>query len=524
MRFPFRQAWTVRRGALLCLFLYNAAVFIGGYIADVSIQWRSWIIPVLLLGAAGFTILLDRLCQYALKKKFEYSVSGKERWYTFLLTFAVIFGILAMYYYAFFPGAFSPDANAQLSEAVHRDYSDWHPFIQTFLFYTVPLRIFGAVEMIIFLQILWFSLSFSYLMMTVRGYGCPRWLCAASVLLMGLSPVTGHIMMDPIKDCGMAIFSTVATAHYIHIVMTKGQWLERKKNLALCSIFWALTALVRHNAPLFVLPVIAVVAWIGWARKTQVIAAVFLFLALLFLIKVPFYRAYDVEKPGSRVVESVGMCMTIMGNVAKNCPASLDGDVLEFLYRVAPKEVWEELYTGEFNNIKWHEKTNVGVIEEAGFGNILKYTLKAFKASPMYSLQAFSRLTGMVWKVDGDATWRIVTFADTVKTEITLNAARQAKVASSLADWKEFVSKGILRYPTNYLGLFHLAIIAFSLSAIRTRRDIWKVLIGVPLLCYSFGTALLLTGFDWRFFYMVFPVAIPMIFLVIKKAQGGETQ
>lgn len=524
MTFSLKSVSKVRKAALVCMFVYNAAVLIGSYIADVSIYWRTWILPILLIWAACLTAILDRLCNDVLRKDVKGNVSAKQCRYAFWMTFAVTFGILAAYYYAFFPGAYSPDSNGQLNEAVTGVYSDWHPFIHTFLFFTLPMQIFCAEEMIVFLQLSYFALGFAYLMMTVRKYGCPKWLCIVGVLWVVLAPVTGNIMMFPWKDCGMAIFSTVSVAHYIHIIMTKAKWLEKKWNILACSVFWTLTFLVRHNAVLFVFPMAAVALLVGWANKKRVISVIVLFLALLLLAKEPFYRAYHVEKPGNRVLETTGMCMVIMGNIVKNCPDFMSREALDFLYSVTPKEVWDEIYVpGNFNDVKWNG-INVEVIEEEGLWNILKYTLEAIRVSPMYSLQAFFRLTGMVWRLDGDMYWDFGAWADISKTELVLNAARQSKVMELLNNWHLLIDKGIWKYPMHYIGWLHLGLISFSLAAIRKRRDIWKASVGMPLLCYNFGTALLLTGFDWRFFYMTFPVAIPMIFLVIKMAQRGEEQ
>lgn len=313
----------MNRTAFLCLFLYNAAAFVGGYIADVSIKWMSLLIPLLLLGALGLTVVLDQLYGYVRRRKFKDTVSTKQCRCTFLFVFAVTLGILAVYYYAFFPGAYTPDSYVQLDQAFTRTYSDWHPFIHTFLFFTVPLRLFGAEEAIVFLQILYFAFGFSYLIATIRKYGCPKGICAVSVLLVVLAPVTGHIMMYPWKDCGLAIFSTVSTAHYVHIVMTQGAWLGRKRNILACGIFWVLTMLVRHNAVLFVFLMIALSIWIGWKNRRGLFLTTALSLAVLFLIKGPLYNVYSVEKPGERLVETTGMCMVIMGNVLVNCPDAL---------------------------------------------------------------------------------------------------------------------------------------------------------------------------------------------------------
>lgn len=49
-----------------------------------------------------------------------------------------------------------------------------------------------------------------------------------------------------------------------------------------------------------------------------------------------------------------------------------------------------------------------------------------------------------------------------------------------------------------------------------------KAVHALPILCYNFGTALLLTGFDFRFFYYTYPVFLPFIFLILRR-ENKET-
>ncbi len=55
-------------------------------------------------------------------------------------------------------------------------------------------------------------------------------------------------------------------------------------------------------------------------------------------------------------------------------------------------------------------------------------------------------------------------------------------------------------------------------SAFKNKKwvDFKNIMIVAPLLCCNFGTALLLTGFDWRFFYLTVPLSFLFIFLIIR--------
>lgn len=510
--------------SLLCLYFYFVFVLIGQYITDISVDLKTWIVPLLLVGAIVAVAVTDKVVQAVLRMPAGKIGGRKELTIWFVLCFVCTFGILERYYYAFFPGSYSPDSNLQLYQAISGDYSDWHPFMHTFLFFTIPIRLFQSIEMIVFLQILYFSIALAYLIVTLRKYGCPGKLCVFSLCLVLFAPVTGNILMYPWKDCGMAIFAMVTMAHYINIILSKGEWLRRKRNVIVCSLFFALTTLVRHNAILFTLPMLAALAAIGWRKyKRRVLSVILVFAALLFLVKIPVYHIYKVEKPGERTVETMGMCMVMMGNVLKNCPEKLDSEVRSFLYQVSPKEVWEEAYeTGDFNYVKWSLGTDTAVIEEAGAQKLLKYTFQAFRDSGMYSLQAFLQLTGMVWKIDGDLVWYVSAFPDTGKTQLAMDAAKQEKVRAMLQDWNILVYKSVLKYPMNYIGWFDLALIALMLAGIRKKGTRIHIFHALPLLCYNFGTALLLTGFDWRFFYLNFPLIVPTVFLLSKSMGEAE--
>lgn len=512
---------SARKISLLCLYFYFVFIFIGQYIAGVSIELKTWIVPVLCAGAVPAAGLADRACGALLEMNLNRRGSRKEEIIWFFGTFAGAMGILGMYYYAFFPGAFSPDSNGQLSQVLSGSYSDWHPLLHTLLFFTVPMKVFQAEEMIVFLQLVYFSAGLAYLTATVRKYGCPRSVCALGVCFVLFSPVTGNILMYPWKDCGLAIFAMAAVAHYINIILSRGEWLRKKRNVLACGLFLGFTTLMRHNAVLFTFSMMAALLANGWKeyRRRALLAAAVCIITVA-AVKGPLYHIYRIEKPGGRVLESTGMCMTMMGNVVKNCPELLDEEIRDFLYEVSPKEVWQKAnILGGYNGVKWNKETNNQVIEEAGAGKILEYTFRSFWAAKRVSLQAFFRVTGMVWKLDGDLDWGIGASADTEKTEIVINAEWQSKVRTSLTNWKNLMGKSILRFPMNYLGWADLALTALALTALGRRKSPAVILHAAPLLCYNFGTALLLTGFDWRFFYLTFPLIIPTVFLLARDTQ-----
>ncbi len=152
-------------------------------------------------------------------------IEKRIKCFFFIIVFIVTFGVLLIYYYAYFPGLYSPDSNDQLRQVVSGIYSDWHPVIHTGLFFTLPLQIFHSNEVIVFLQILWFSLAFSYLLTIMRIYGSTIKFVVVCMAVILLSPMTGNILMYPWKDCRLAVFGIICTAHFI-------KYLDYKRRMA----------------------------------------------------------------------------------------------------------------------------------------------------------------------------------------------------------------------------------------------------------------------------------------------------
>ena len=467
-------------------------------------------------------------------KRFYSSVSGiligsaaskKECILWFAVTFTVTLGILLIYYIAYFPGSFSPDSKVQLMQAKTGIYNDWHPVMHTLLFFTLPLKSSGwRVGTITLFQIICFSASFGYLTATLRRNKCSRLLCAAEILFIILSPITGNIMMHPWKDCAFAIFAMIVAAQYVNSICSKGAWLEKSVNLVSFVISSVLATLMRHNAILFIFPIIVVLTVLCRSKKRLVAGMLAGFLGLLLIIKGPVYSMYKVEKPNRRTVETTGICMVILGGAVTEEPDMLPEHIRDFLYSVSPKEVWEENYiSGDFNYVKWNDQTNVYVIEDLGAEKLLKYTFEAIKTCPMSSLKAFLSVTGMVWYPNGEARWDILADStDGIGTSRHISKELQGRWHSVVDSWHRTVRSGALENVFYFIGMLDLILIAGSLTRVMRWSDMLKAVHALPILCYNFGTSLLLTGYDYRFFYYTYPVFLPFIFLILRR-ENKET-
>ena len=151
-------------------------------------------------------------------------------------------------------------------------------------------------------------------------------------------------------------------------------WDEETSNIEYTAAFataLALTSLLRHNAPLFTVTLLLAVAFhIGLKRLISVCLCA---VALVVGIKLPLYSALDVAPADRSAVETLGLPMTVIGSAITYSPETLDADILEFAYRAAPKELWEENYLpGNFNAVKWDSRFDSSAIDEYGARRVLE--------------------------------------------------------------------------------------------------------------------------------------------------------
>ena len=98
----------------------------------------------------------------------------------------------------------------------------------------------------------------------------------------------------------------------------------------------------------------------------------------------------------------------------------------------------------------------------------------------------------------------------------------QGRWHSVVDSWHRTVRSGALENVFYFIGMLDLILIAGSLTRVMRWSDMLKAVHALPILCYNFGTSLLLTGYDYRFFYYTYPVFLPFIFLILRR-ENKET-
>ena len=127
--------------------------------------------------------------------------------------------LLLIYHLAYWPGTWSFDVlkhNLPQGLGLH-SYNNWHPVWHTFLFFTIPSKIFSNAIEFMLVQHLWLSLAFAYLVYTLYANKIVIgarfyifYILVNSVFLLGMEDMT--------KDRGLSIFSMILFAQYINII------------------------------------------------------------------------------------------------------------------------------------------------------------------------------------------------------------------------------------------------------------------------------------------------------------------
>lgn len=475
---------------------------VGGLVISILLASIGLIYPVMRI--------INKLSTFELK-------SGKWNWSgrkVFGFTTVITFGLLFFIWLGYMPGGFSIDSVKQWQQAVSGVYNDWHPVIHTFLFFTLPSKIYYHPGSSVIFQMVLFSMAVGYLMATMSRWQCNKKFWILTFVYIICNPLTWAIMMYPWKDGALTIVLIVLTGQTINLYFTKGKWLDRPIHIFAMSLLMAAGMLMRHNAILYV-GVFACIMLVLWKEQIRnILKVILLAIGFIFLIKGPFYSALGVQAPGNRPIEILGLPMTILGNVIVKEPEALSQETKDFLYEIASQEEWEEFYvTGNFNSIKG-EKEPGDIVAEYGIKNVLNSTVEAVGHSKKYSLEATWELTDLVWDIGNEVDYYKYVIPDFSDTPLV-----GGFTYSGIEFLRNLENKIIILSSKNIYGIIFwnvgLCILtSFSLAACLIKRKKLKwVLMVCPLLAYDFGTMLLLSGDDLRFFHFNFCIILPLVFI-----------
>lgn len=483
-------------------------------------------LKIALISILLFAVLFVPVCRFlgwlGTKQIAAADGCGQRSWKTYLLFSGLCFLILMVWFVAFFPGSYQEDILNQIKQALAGEYDTWHPVWHTLLFFTVPLKLTGTIWSIVLFQIIWFSLAVGYMCEVIYRHAGRIWSGMIFTCIM-ISPYTGYILLYVYKDVAFAIACMLAVTMTADAYMS-GQLKDLKwGRCILLGFVLANATLFRYNGVLFTTVFIIVLFFHMRPARCAAVAATMIL--SIMLIQGPVYDAVGTARSDTEVIQTVGMPMSIIGNAVVETPEKIDQDITEFAYRIAPREVWDERFArGNFNLMKYGGIHNQAPIEEAGVYDIFVMGLRCLRESPEASVDSWFALTDFVYGLDIQDKADIDVMKNDIRTnDYGLEPAGISSLASLLGLYaRVFRLKGFNIF--RKLGFAVLMLLTVMLSRMGWRSYAsWKRLFfGLPVLAYDFGTMMLLSGHDSRFFFVTFTVVPVLIIMMMYKHDQAD--
>ncbi|MBQ7522799.1 MAG: hypothetical protein IJU14_08000, partial [Clostridia bacterium] len=180
------------------------------------------------------------------------------------------------------------------------------------------------------------------------------------------------------------------------------------------------------------------------------------------------------------------------------------------------QESWNDYECGNFNSIKWAKdgkKFNLEVLDDVGIFNICRLAVKSIVLDPTDSLRAMAVLFNRVIAIDGDVDWH--PYTETADNEIGVEKYTGGLLDDCFLSYGAIARVTVLKYLFYFTGILNLVILVVTLARMKFSKHWKKMLLCIPLLLHNWGTMLLLTGIDFRFFivsFFIFPCILVLLF------------
>ncbi len=416
-----------------------------------------------------------------------------------------------------FCGMFStPDTDNQWQQVLSSRFDDWHPVL-----HTLSIWIFAQIiESQLFVGLVQcgiFACLCGWLCRTLQCYNYKQWVIITVLAFTALSPASLCLMRVLWKDCAFALAAMALSIMLIHLWHTHGEWLLKPRRVALfCSVV-VLASYYRHNGIFLTIPLCLLLPFLFNGFRQKSIAIGISTCALLCIIGYSLVRHSLImqgdfltdKHPHRHFSEAVGLPMSMMGEAFVTHPERIPEDVKTFLLTMGSEKEWKENWRGDFNNVKF---TFAGYAKEDGrpfSGAIISSVpsmtffdmfMRTCIAAPQSTLKALLHVTSLAWSPLPKGWFDVPATGRFFNNE--LNFILRCCIKSPLACF--FIAPGM------YVLLWVL------FGCLATIRFGWKsTLLFLPFVAYAFGTAFLLTGWDYRFFFALTLCIAPTLCLCV---------
>lgn len=500
---------------MCCLSLYTAYVYLlagSDFLKSPSDTLKAGLcfLAATVGLAAAFSVLGTLIIRW---KGFAPRPLEKHRllWYAIFLALSLaIFGIALA---AEWPGGVSYDASNQWRQALSGEYNNWHPVFHTLMIRLVT-RFTKNYTLLIILQIIAAAAAQARLSLTLCESGVPvpvvlviHWITCST--LGARNP-----LLTLSKDSAMTFGMLILADFCVRILFSGGEWLLKKRRWIWVGLAAGWVCLVRHNGLFIIAPLLCCLFCLFKAARKKALCAAALCAAVVLLVRGPVYGALDIVYPDNFTEESVGVPMTVLGDIRSQCPEALTDEARAFMDTLTTQEAWEKGYIlHNYNSIKFtydHEW-----IKEKSFPDICRMALESGRNAPRVAFEAVNGVTDLVWDVLGKNEGYMPVSNSGDLPDVAESSGRVKELGQKLLPWADApMFEDPLKYLTRNIGAEMLLLLCVTMLLMK-RNGLGGLLLTLPLLCYNLGTMLLLCGNDARFFqcslFLCLPWALALI-------------
>lgn len=255
-----------------------------------------------------------------------------------ILFFAVSFAILFCWYTAYYPGVFSAESIGQYRQALSGEYNNTAPVLQTWIAFTLPIKMTGRADFIILFQIVEYSAVIAYMLYVLLKYG-GKCIAILAFLYIMLNPVTGNVAIYPGNNTTFTMFAILLMTLGLQIHITDGKWLDQKTALPLLTIVLTVTTFVNPRGLLFTAPFLAALLF-RFDRKRRLRFLILLILGLDIIMSRIYLVAPEAAKIWNYEAEQIKFPSNIDELKLTDMVYAIDGDVdWEFYPEIAENDL-----------------------------------------------------------------------------------------------------------------------------------------------------------------------------------------
>ncbi|MGB7861305.1 MAG: hypothetical protein WBM90_12470 [Acidimicrobiia bacterium] len=246
---------------------------------------------------------------------------------------------LLVWWLGWYPGFASSDSIDQLGQIESGVIFNFHPAVHTLYMGAVSL---GGNQpgLITLVQILALAGLLVYGAKWLTKAGVPTWLAVGIAWALGLSPAIAPTTLALWKDVPFGLFLLWAWIELLALAVDRNR-LQRMAPILRLGLSLAGIWVFRGNGPLTVLPVIAMLLWIGRHHLKQPIYVVGVMTATLIIVIGPLYTLADVRRSS---IEPAQVFLPDVAASFANDPGSFTSADLKLIEAVAPISIWTSRY------------------------------------------------------------------------------------------------------------------------------------------------------------------------------------